>query len=183
MTRSRPLSCLFMRNSSCLICPRDTARALVSPPLFSHIFHTFSNRQSMVSAGGTTKEVKNNVWVHQRRLDVAHGCWKQQATTRPIHVYWPSGSLLLPTKVQFFPGPFSEGLLTYSPHPPIDHLCVRVLLGAFYDCVVAQRYVGSVRSNLHRPRDSYHSGVQTWVVPLLEATSYHSANTCVLAEW
>ncbi len=43
MTRSRSLSCLFMRNSSCLISPRDTARALVLPLLFSRAFHTFSN--------------------------------------------------------------------------------------------------------------------------------------------
>ena len=43
MTRSRSLTCLFMRNSSCLTSPRDTARALVSPFLFSHAFCTFSN--------------------------------------------------------------------------------------------------------------------------------------------
>ncbi len=43
MTRSRSLSCIFMRNSSCLISLRDTARALVSPLLFSCAFHTFSN--------------------------------------------------------------------------------------------------------------------------------------------
>jgi hypothetical protein len=42
MTQSRSLSCLFMKNSSCLISPRDTAWALVLPLLFSCAFHTFS---------------------------------------------------------------------------------------------------------------------------------------------
>jgi hypothetical protein len=45
MMRSRPLSCLFMRNSLCLICPQDTAWALVLPPLFSCIFQMFSNKR------------------------------------------------------------------------------------------------------------------------------------------
>ncbi len=32
---------------------------------------------------------------------------------------------------------------------PIDHLCVGVLLGAFYNCVEAQDYVCSISSNIH----------------------------------
>ena len=39
---SSPLSCLFMRHSPCLVCPQDTAQALVLPILFSCAFHTFS---------------------------------------------------------------------------------------------------------------------------------------------
>ncbi len=43
MKRSWRLSFLFMRNSPCLICPWDTAWALVSPAFFSCVFHMFSN--------------------------------------------------------------------------------------------------------------------------------------------
>ncbi len=52
---------------------------------------------------------------------------------------------------------FSEvplGLPAYSPHLPIGHLSARVLLGAY-----SHRYVGSVRSNVHRLRDSYSPGL------------------------
>ncbi len=51
MIRSRSQSCLFRRNSSCLTSPRDTARALVSPLLFSRAFCTFFNSGD-VGGGG-----------------------------------------------------------------------------------------------------------------------------------
>jgi hypothetical protein len=43
MMQSGPLSRLFTRKSLYLICPQDTAQALVLPTLSSHIFSTFSN--------------------------------------------------------------------------------------------------------------------------------------------
>jgi hypothetical protein len=50
------------------------------------------------------------------------------------------------------------GLLAYSPHLPIGHLSAGVLLGAYFHqssmcrgSIVAQRYVGSVSSNVHQP--------------------------------
>ncbi len=62
MTRSRSLSCLFMRNSSCLTSPRDTARALVSPLLFSRAFCTFSNTRQTHRNGQFGRDMA--VWFH-----------------------------------------------------------------------------------------------------------------------
>ncbi len=75
----------------------------------------------------------------------------------------------------------------HTPHTsPIVRYCVSgVLLGTFYNCVVTQRYVGSISSNVHRRGlvplwilKLGHTLVGSYKLPLIQYTSIGLVVAC-----